>query len=205
MEGTQMLSPAALSSTGGMTLGKPVYCTGPQFSICKMRKILLPSPGFPKDSTGLWILSVQPDTLQEDNRCEFPSLLLTWPNVLLLSWGWIDSIWLHDSISGTLTSLFLFFSHPQPPWKPWGSLRSRSFLGIPGLVMGFPGGTSGKEPDCHCRRCRRPGFDPRIGKIPWRRAWRPTPVSLPGESHGQRSLVGYSVQGGKESDMTEVT
>ena len=37
----------------------------------------------------------------------------------------------------------------------------------------------------------------------WRRKWQPTPVSLPGESHGQRSLVGYSPQGYKESDMTE--
>ena len=38
----------------------------------------------------------------------------------------------------------------------------------------------------------RLGFDPWLGKIPWRRAWQPTPVLLPGESHGQRSLVGYS-------------
>ena len=48
-------------------------------------------------------------------------------------------------------------------------------------------------------------FDPWIGKIPWRRAQQPTPVFLPGESHGQRSLAGYSPWGHKESDMTEVT
>ena len=47
--------------------------------------------------------------------------------------------------------------------------------------------------------------DPWVGKIPWRRAWQPTLVFLPGESHGQRSLVGYSPWGCKESDMTEVT
>ena len=41
----------------------------------------------------------------------------------------------------------------------------------------------------------RPGFDPWVEKIPWRRAWQPTAVSLPGESHGQRSLTGYIVQG----------
>ena len=41
-------------------------------------------------------------------------------------------------------------------------------------------------------QCRRCGFDPWIREIPWRRAWQPTPVFLPGESHGQRSLVGYS-------------
>ena len=44
-----------------------------------------------------------------------------------------------------------------------------------------------------------------VGKIPWRMAWQPTPVFLPGESHGQRRLVGYSPQGCKELDMTEMT
>ena len=38
----------------------------------------------------------------------------------------------------------------------------------------------------------RLGFDSWVGKIPWRRPWQPTPVFLPGESHGQRSLAGYS-------------
>ena len=60
------------------------------------------------------------------------------------------------------------------------------------LVMGFPGDTSGKEPTCQCRRCKRTEFHPWVGKIPWRRAWQPTPVFLTGESHGQRSLAGYS-------------
>ena len=49
------------------------------------------------------------------------------------------------------------------------------------------------------------GFDPWVGKIPWRRKWQPTSVLLPGKSHGQRSLVGYSPEGQKQSDMTEVT
>ena len=49
----------------------------------------------------------------------------------------------------------------------------------------------------------RPGFDPWVGKIPWKRKWQPTPVFLPGESHGWRSLVGYSPRGCKESDRTE--
>ena len=46
-------------------------------------------------------------------------------------------------------------------------------------------------------------FDPWVGKIPWRRAWWPTPVFLPGEFHRQRSLVGYSPWSCKESDMTK--
>ena len=49
----------------------------------------------------------------------------------------------------------------------------------------------------------RPGFDPWVGKIPWRRKRQPTPVLLPGKSHGWRSLVGYSPRGRKESDTTE--
>ena len=48
--------------------------------------------------------------------------------------------------------------------------------------MGFPGGASSKEPTCQCRRRKRHGFHPWVGKIPWRRAWQPTPVLLPGES-----------------------
>ena len=60
------------------------------------------------------------------------------------------------------------------------------------LPMGFPGGASGKEPTCQCGRHQRCGFHPLVGKISWRRAWQPTPICLPGESHGQRSLEGSS-------------
>ena len=65
----------------------------------------------------------------------------------------------------------------------------------------FHGSASGKELASPKRR----GFDPGVGKIPWRRAWQPTPVFLPGESLGQRSLAGYSPWGCKESDMTGAT
>ena len=71
------------------------------------------------------------------------------------------------------------------------------------LYTGFSGVSSGKEPICHCRSCKRCGFDPWIGKIPCRRAWQSTPVFLPGESHGQGSLVGYSPWGCQEPDMTK--
>ena len=60
-----------------------------------------------------------------------------------------------------------------------------------------------KKPTCQFRRHKRHGFDPWVGKIPWRRAQQLTPVFLPGDSHGQRSLAGNSPQGRKESDMTE--
>ena len=52
-------------------------------------------------------------------------------------------------------------------------------------------------------QCRRPGFSPWVGKIPWRRERLPTPVFWPGESHRQRSLAGYGPGGCKESDTTE--
>ena len=48
-------------------------------------------------------------------------------------------------------------------------------------------------------------FNPWIRKFPWRRAWQPIPVFLPGESHGKRSLTGYSPWGRKESDTAEYT
>ena len=54
-------------------------------------------------------------------------------------------------------------------------------------------------------QCRRPRFDPWVGKIPWRRKWQPTAVPLPGKSHGQSSLVGYSPRGRKESDTTSLS
>ena len=53
--------------------------------------------------------------------------------------------------------------------------------------MGFPGGS-----ESVCLQFRRPGFNPWVRKIPWRRKWQPSPVFLPGESHGRRSLVGRS-------------
>ena len=58
-------------------------------------------------------------------------------------------------------------------------------------IWGFPGGAGGKESACQCRRHKRCGFDPWVGKVPSRRAWQPTLVFLPGESHAQRSLAGY--------------
>ena len=62
-------------------------------------------------------------------------------------------------------------------------------------IMGFPDGISGKEPACQCRRHKQHGFNPWVGKIPWRRKWQPTPVFLPGKFHGQRNLEGLKSMG----------
>ena len=68
------------------------------------------------------------------------------------------------------------------------------------VYMGFLDGSDGEESAC---QCRRPGFNPWVEKIPWRKEWLSTPIFLPVKFHGQRSLVGYSPWGHKGSDMTE--
>ena len=60
--------------------------------------------------------------------------------------------------------------------------------------MGFPHISVGTE---SALQCERPGFDPWMGKIPWRRAGQPTPVFVPGEYHGYRILAVYSLWGHK--------
>ena len=71
----------------------------------------------------------------------------------------------------------------------WG-WRNMPIFFLSLYIMGFPGGTSGKEPACQCRRHKRCGIDHWVRKIPWRRAWQATPGFLSGESHGQRNLAG---------------
>ena len=73
------------------------------------------------------------------------------------------------------------------------AVRERTLLRGRSKVL--PGGASGEEPICQCWNHRRLRFDPWVGKIPWRRAWQPTPIFLPGESHGQRSLASYKSTG----------
>ena len=62
-----------------------------------------------------------------------------------------------------------------------------------------------KSAPANGKRRKRRRSDPWVRKTPWRRAWQPTPAFLPGESYGQRSLVGYSPGDRKESDMTKAT
>ena len=67
----------------------------------------------------------------------------------------------------------------------------------------LPWWLSGKESACSAGVARDTGSIPGSGRFPWRSAWQPTPVFLSGESHGQRSLAGYSPWGCKESDTAE--
>ena len=70
--------------------------------------------------------------------------------------------------------------------------------------LGFPGGTGGNPP-ASAGDIRDIGSIPESGRFPWRRAWQPTPVFFPEESHGQRSLAGYSPWDRQEWDKTEAT
>ena len=69
-------------------------------------------------------------------------------------------------------------------------------------TTGFPGGAVVKNPPAKCRRCKKPGFDPWVGKIPCSRKWQSTPVLLPGKSHRQRSFASYNPGGHKEQLST---
>ena len=71
-----------------------------------------------------------------------------------------------------------------------------------GFSLGLPGGASGKEPACQCRRCR---FISWVGELPWRRSRNQLQYSCLENPQGQRSMVGYSPKCHKESDMTEAT
>ena len=64
----------------------------------------------------------------------------------------------------------------------YSEIRQTGYLFFSSCIMGFPGGTSGKESACQCRRCQRCRFDPWVGKIHCRRKWQLSPVFLPGES-----------------------
>ena len=96
-------------------------------------------------------------------------------------------------------------SFVKTEWEPCVRIWERSLKEIVSCrqYFGVPRWLSGKASAHQCRKCRRCRFDPWIRKIPWRSKWQPTPVFLPGESDGYRSLVGYSLWAGKESDMTQ--
>jgi len=89
-------------------------------------------------------------------------------------------------------------SDVKQSWEPNTLLSSGNLLIEE--CYGLPWWLSGREFTCQCRRCRRYGFDPQVGKIPWRSKRQPTLVFLPGKSHGQRSLGAP-----KELDMITTT
>ena len=130
--------------------------------------------------------------------------------------SWVRRCWMEASFF-----FFFFFCGPHPePWnlhplqwkhrvlttgspaKSWdGSIFSlKCIITIIWRHWVFPGDANGKEFSC---QCRRHGYNPWVEKIPWSRKWQPISLFLPGKSHAQRSLAGYSPWDLKESDMTQ--
>ena len=114
-----------------------------------------------------------------------------------------------------LDTMYFFHLSLQVPHEAHGILILENWemhwlTDLPGIAVGSYWQTQAnltqKRHSFHLNiqsQCGRPGFDPRVRKIPWRRKWQPTPELLPGKFHGWRSLVGYSPWSHKESDMTE--
>ena len=125
---------------------------------------------------------LQEDNSQNLNTTSYDSLTLikvwtyscwrTTKSPLCKSVNWVFSGWLEAS---------KWDSHRVG--HDWSNLAGAAAAGY--LKLGFPGGARGKEPASQCRRRKRCGFDPWVENIPWRTTWQPTPVFLPGESHGQ--------------------
>ena len=101
-----------------------------------------------------------------------------------------------------LHDLITFHSWPASQKQSW-EITARSTWPHLWESSGRPRWLGGKEPACQCKETRRRGFSLWVGKIPWRRKLQPTPVLLPGGSHGQRSLAGCSPRGHTQSDMIE--
>ena len=103
-------------------------------------------------------------------------------------------------ISCTVSRFFTIRATREVPGVSIKSLLSLSSEPLPSNHSnGLPWWLRSEDSTCQYRRHR---FNPWVRKIPWRRKWQPTPVSLPGKSHGQRSLEGSSPWGHKESDTT---
>ena len=110
--------------------------------------------------------------------------------------NWLSYI-LHQFIQQTF-NMILLRTWPREFWEqnlPSRSSWSNAVIQPQYCVIisrDFPGGTNAKELACQCGRHKRCVFNPWVRKIPWRRKWQPTSVFLSGESHGWRSLAGYS-------------
>ena len=179
------LSHSSFISTLNQTISKMSYqwetaC----FSISLINKLFLPVLIFcsrmNRSDVFTWELSIRPRVFSDNYMISISQCIL--PNLTSLhrfTLNWFDFLY------------FFFF---------WDLLGVNHFLKSLLNMLGFPGGSDGKS---ICLQCRRSGFNPWVGKTPWRRKWQPTSVLLPGKFHGQRSLVGYSPRGCKELDMTE--
>ena len=102
----------------------------------------------------------------------------------VVSTGWGNGEW------GVVVQWVYIVSFAR--WKSSGGLLHNNVT-VFNIAEFFPAGTSGKEPACQCRRCKRCEFNPRVRKISWRMVWQPTPVFLPGKFHGWMQATVHGV------------
>ena len=153
------------------------------------------------DSAGVWVYLQHPfySSDSPNSESESHSVNSLWPHGLYSLWNSLGQNTAVDSLS-LFQGIFPTQGSKSDLLHCGLILYQLSHKGSPQVIinfqvldlMGFPGGTNGKEPTCQARRLKRRGFNHWVRKIPWRRAWEPTPVFLPWESHGQRSLVLHS-------------
>ena len=128
---------------------------------------------FRKDSFSKWLKTLKTYQKREDtvpNTYFQPAFTLLLTPILLCK--------CEETMSYSFTGTFRKCSWRTQRTTPFCYLRGKHILGLPWWLRG-------KEYTC---QCRKHGFNPWVGKIPWRRKWHPTPAFLPGKSHGQRSL-----------------
>ena len=124
-------------------------------------------------------------------------------NISFFAQGGSPDVYLTFNHSSTLFIYFVMFRNFL--WSlniTWSSKYSK-YISIVFPMATLPSGTSGKEPACQCRRCKRLRFDFWVEKIHWSRKWQPSPLFLPGKFRGQRSMGNYSQWGRKELDTNE--
>ena len=136
---------------------------------------------------------------------EHPGLIsfrMDWVDLLRVQ-GTLKSLLQHHSSKASILWCSDFFTvHLSHPYMTTGKTIALTRWTFAGKVMSLLLNMLSRLVSV-CLWCGRPGFDPWVVKIPWRRKWQSTPVLLPGKSHGQRSLVGYSPWGREELDTTE--
>ena len=151
-------------------------------------------------STTAWTLSIFVPILCWNLLCSSPfmnmqiPLALNFPNLDVLGDTALGKIPQQVSSPYLLWIINPSFS-PSLAWLCLGLMPTKRWTQF--------SGDSGKEPTCQSRRQRKRKFNPWVRKIPWRRKWQPTPIFLPEEFHGQRSLTVYCRWGHIEWDMTE--
>ena len=127
---------------------------------------------------------------------------MDWLDLLAVR-GTLKSLLQHHSSKASILWCSAFFivqlSHPYMTTGKTIALTRWTFVGKVMSLLAY------SISSWQCRRHKRHEFDPWARKIPWRRAWQLTPVFLPGESHGQKSLVGKSLCDCKKSDTAETT